>query len=182
MKRPFSWKNTLNGLLAGLTGHQITRLDKAGYRYRDELYTFVDSCAPHGKILDTGSAHGSYAKDHYKDVITIDVSPPADVIDSISNMPFPTDSFDTVICLETLEHVKDPFGAMAEIHRVLKSKGLVIASAPFAYELHGEEYGDYWRFTRQGWELLLKDFHDISIKSYAGTTTMPGWYMVRAIK
>jgi SAM-dependent methyltransferase len=80
-------------------------------------------------------------------------------------MSFPEASFDGVVVTEVLEHCTDPMQAMREVFRVLKPGGLVLVTSPYFWPEHGidGEYRDYWRFTRHGWELLLKDFTDVSI-------------------
>ena len=45
-------------------------------------------------------------------------------------MPFPSASFDRVLCSEVLEHVADPRVATAELVRVLKPGGLLAVSVP----------------------------------------------------
>lgn len=59
-------------------------------------------------------------------------------------LPFPDASFDAVICSETLEHIPDDRGAIAEIHRVLRPGGLLFLTVPnywhamrFVAGLHG---------------------------------------------
>ena len=50
------------------------------------------------------------------------------VVADARKMPFKNSYFDTVICVETLEHIPDNQKVVKEIHRVLKRKGtLVIA-------------------------------------------------------
>lgn len=66
-------------------------------------------------------------------------------------------SFGLVICTEVLEHVKNPFAAVAEIHRVLKPGGILVASSPFNFRIHGP-LPDCWRFTEHGWRELLDGF------------------------
>jgi SAM-dependent methyltransferase len=88
----------------------------------------------------------------------------ADVTGSLLALPLQSGSLDGVICTEVLEHCADPFQACREIRRVLKPGGLLLASAPFAWCWHGtEDYPDFWRFTDQGWELLLKNFRSVEI-------------------
>ncbi|MFA6601253.1 MAG: class I SAM-dependent methyltransferase [Candidatus Paceibacterota bacterium] len=175
-------KNFLNNLLRKI-GYEISRFDSSRYNFRDELKTFLTKEVVGSKILDIGSAQWNYPKDHFKGITTLDLQAPADVIGSVMKMPFKDGSFDCVICLETLEHVENPLKAMEEIHRVLKSGGKFVGSTPFDYELHGEEYGDYWRFTRQGWsKILLKNFREATVRPFAGKELFPGWYFVTAIK
>lgn len=45
-------------------------------------------------------------------------------------LPFDKNSFDLVICMDTLEHLFDPEFTMKEIFRVIKPKGTVIISIP----------------------------------------------------
>lgn len=47
-----------------------------------------------------------------------------------TELPFPDNSFDRVICSEVLEHVKDDCAVLSEIHRVVKKKGKVLISVP----------------------------------------------------
>ena len=45
-------------------------------------------------------------------------------------LPFSTDSLDSVVCLEAIEHVPDPERVLKEIARVLRPEGLLIISTP----------------------------------------------------
>lgn len=67
----------------------------------------------------------------------------------------PSDTYDTAICLEVLEHVADPFLAVREIHRTLKIGGVLIVSVPHLSRLHDEPH-DYYRYTQYGLRYLLE--------------------------
>lgn len=65
-----------------------------------------------------------------------------------------SESYDTVICLNVLEHIPNPFRATTEIYRVLKKRGKLILSVPHPARLH-EEPHDYYRFTKYGLNFVL---------------------------
>lgn len=88
----------------------------------------------------------------------------AEVIGNLLNLPF-ENALDGVLCTEVLEHCADPFRALREIHNALKPGGVLLASAPFCWPDHRTDaYPDYWRFTEQAWELMLRDFSSVEIK------------------
>ena len=49
-------------------------------------------------------------------------------------LPLDTGSVDVVVCFETIEHLEDHDGAMAEFKRVLAPDGLLILSTPDKHE------------------------------------------------
>lgn len=52
------------------------------------------------------------------------------MLDDITNLKFKSKSFDTVICLEVLEHIENDEKALSEISRVLKKDGHLYMSVP----------------------------------------------------
>ena len=47
------------------------------------------------------------------------------------------DGFDSVVCVNVLEHIADDLGALAEIHRVLQPGGFLLALVPAHPALYG---------------------------------------------
>lgn len=99
----------------------------------------------------------------------------------LCNLPFPDASFDGFVLTEVLEHCKNPWGAIKEVHRVIRPGGRLLVTSPFLWPWHGTNgYQDYWRFTHQGWELLLDDFNDVEITPCSWTVEGEQFYhMVR---
>lgn len=65
-------------------------------------------------------------------------SPSTNVIGDLGGgLPFRTETFDEVLCLNVLEHVGNPFALLAEIARILKPGGLLRLRTDNA---------SYWRF------------------------------------
>ena len=58
-------------------------------------------------------------------------------------LPFPTDSFDYVTCIGSLEHFPDMRRGVQEIARVLKTDGLACILVPNTYSLLGNVYSAY---------------------------------------
>ena len=89
-------------------------------------------------------------------------------------LPLRENSVDFVLCRATLEHLEQPFEAVAEIHRVLKPGGLCHATVPFIFRYHGaDNFNDYFRFTHEGLKLLFKGFELVKLEpQYGATATM----------
>jgi SAM-dependent methyltransferase len=70
-----------------------------------------------------------------------------------------THRYDVVICEQVLEHVVDPWAAVANLRELCTPQGCVIVSTPFLIKIHElPQYGmvDYWRFTPRGLQALLE--------------------------
>lgn len=67
----------------------------------------------------------------------------------------PLDSIDLVISGQCLEHVRNPFKAVAEMDRILKPGGLLFLIAPFAWECHRFPL-DCFRFAPDGMRSLME--------------------------
>lgn len=96
-----------------------------------------------------------------------------DLIMDIQAMTLPSSSVGTIIAMETLEHVRDPWSAAKEIGRVLrKDNGIMIASAPMNCAIHNFP-SDYWRFTPEGMKELFDGIFDRVIIEYFGSSSFP---------
>ena len=88
-----------------------------------------------------------------------DFDPPCiDLICDVADMkPISSESIGLVLNLESLEHLPYPQKAIDEIHRVLRPNGLLILTTVMHFKIHRTPK-DYWRFTPDGMELLLRWF------------------------
>jgi hypothetical protein len=82
-----------------------------------------------------------------------------------------------------LEHVLEPATVVAELHRVLRSEGLVYAETPFMQQVHERAY-DFSRFTQSGHRWLFRQFSEISAGPVSGAGVALAWsirYFARAL-
>ena len=91
------------------------------------------------KVLHVAPEQVFYRKfkrfQHWNYTTTDLYSPLADVIADISNLPFQDDQYDLILCNHVLEHIPDDLKAMAELYRVLKKGGTLIAQVPLEENL-----------------------------------------------
>jgi SAM-dependent methyltransferase len=110
---------------------------------------------PNGLVLDCGAGK----KDKYFDnVVNYEIVKYAstDVLGVGEYLPFVDGTFDAVISIAVLEHVRDPFQCAKEISRVLKRGGDLYCSVPFLQPLHGYPH-HYFNASPQGIRRLFED-------------------------
>jgi len=97
---------------------------------------------------------------------------PADIIDDIcapSRLEY--GRYDGIVCLSGLEHVYDPFAAIAQIHKLLQPGGYLLLHLPFLFRYHAPQdltFTDGYRFSRDGIAWLLRDFSEVRLYSIRG--------------
>jgi SAM-dependent methyltransferase len=93
----------------------------------------------------------------------------------IQAIDLPDGSQDCVLCLEVLEHVRDPFRAATELIRILRPGGRLLLTVPFLTGYHGKGespdhagYPDFWRFTHQGLQAMFDELDQLSVYAVCG--------------
>jgi len=82
-------------------------------------------------------------------------------------IPLQSESVDTTILIEVLEHAPDPSGILKEVSRVLSSNGTIFITVPFLWNLHDVPYDEY-RYTPFSLERMFKEagFRSIQIQTF----------------
>jgi SAM-dependent methyltransferase len=78
-----------------------------------------------------------------------------DALSDLAALPFPDKTFDAALCMNVLEHVRQPDVCLREIYRVLKPQGIVYLLVPLFAREHQAPH-DYYRFTANGINFLLE--------------------------
>ncbi len=125
-----------------------------------------------GMVLDCGAG----SRDSYfPNVVNFEIAAyeSTDVRGVGEALPFNDDSFDAVLSLAVLEHVKDPWRCAQEIIRVLKPGGDLICCAPFLTPMHGFPH-HYYNMTERGLRNLFEPGIDIE-RHEVPVSTLPIW-------
>lgn len=89
----------------------------------------------------------------------VDVRPGlgVDLLASAEALPYADKSIGTVLAISTLEHVPHFWRAFDEMHRVLRPDGALLVACPFYFHRHAHP-NDYWRFSPDALELMLRPY------------------------
>jgi len=123
-----------------------------------------------GTLLDLGSSK-SHLPSYYrffnlgkvKKKIFLDIvfKHKPDLIADAQSLPIKSNSIDSIICFNLIEHVQNPEEAISEITRVLRKKGSAYFFTPYLTPLHSQspKYDmDYSRLSHRSWEHLAKKY------------------------
>ncbi|MDW8416384.1 MAG: methyltransferase domain-containing protein [Bacteroidia bacterium] len=116
------------------------------------------------KRLNLGS--GEFPKPGYINVDYYSITPP-DVVHNLDEYPYPfaDNEFDLVEADHCLEHLKDPFEAMREIHRITKPGGIVKIRVP--HFSRGFTHADH----KRGFDITFPYYFSPTFKGgYMGVT------------
>lgn len=163
----------------------------------DDVVRFAAGLPPGARVLDAGAGESRHAAafDGHRyvgvDLAIGDASWNYRRLDSIADLehlPFPDASFDAALMIVTIEHLKEPGAALAEIGRVLRAGARILVVAPHQWEVHQAPH-DYFRYTCHGLEYLLEKtgfrvvnlepagglFRLLSRRLLAAATLAPAW-------
>lgn len=80
--------------------------------------------------------------------------PGVDRVEDLGQLSLPDGCAQTILCLETLEHVFEARRGVEEMLRVLAPGGVILLSTPLDFRLHNYP-DDYWRLTPTCMDRLL---------------------------
>ncbi len=129
--------------------------------FHQELNAVIQKYAK-GKLVDIGCGNKPYEiwfEGKISEYIGCDIvqssSNKVDVLCEANAIPLESNSYDTLISTQAIEHIEDYQGMVNEAYRLLKADGYFILSGPFYWHLHEEPY-DFFRFTKHGFRYILE--------------------------
>lgn len=133
--------------------HATSSDTTSSHNYPPELLELIDQRTEEW-VLDCGSGSRNQK---FPNVVNFDILPynGVDVVGLAEELPFKSNSFDLVISLAVLEHVKSPAKAAQEMQRILKKGGLLWIDVAFMQPFHGYP-AHYYNMTQVGLEHLLQ--------------------------
>jgi hypothetical protein len=144
---------------------------------------FINDVLPHvysKRVLEIGPAKKVQGKSpeywentkkrlvaQYNEYTSIDIEEKsgADIIDDIINLFNHVEkrSFDVIIGMEVLEHVRELHKIPGIFYDALTHKGMFYISSPF-YFIHHDPKPDYWRISQDGYKALFGDLFKLEIQ------------------
>ncbi len=133
------------------------------YILRALEYEALNTITLNGKIIDIGGTRENSYIHRFRingTLETLNISPShgggADILADLNQpLPIPECAYDTLICFNTLEHIKNDQLAIKEMIRILKPGGSFYIIVPYLYRVHGSP-DDYHRHTASWWEQTIE--------------------------
>lgn len=133
-------------------------------------YELLSELHLEGRILDMGGGRNAkYLKllPNAAGIESANIDPAIDphhLVSAEGPLPFEAESFDAVICFNTLEHIYDPAAVVNDLFRVLKPGGRIHVIVPFMFRIHGHP-DDFMRATPSWWRQTfeLAGYSDLSL-------------------
>lgn len=143
-------RGTLLNLLENLT-HEV--------EFPGPIYEF-------GAYRVPGQRHLPHVRSYFsgKSFVGCDLrfGPGVDEVQDLHELALEDASVGTALLFDTIEHVRNPWRAMSELHRVLKPGGLLVMTSVWYFPIHAYP-DDYWRFTASAFRSLFERLETVSV-------------------
>ena len=135
--------------------HGIVDTDAVSEHPYDPFALDIINSNADGLVLDCGAGRRAT---YLPNVVNYEIVPydSTDVLGPAEELPFRDAVFDGALCLNVLEHVRDPFRAAREIARVMKPDARLYCVVPFLQARHGYPH-HYYNMTSEGLQNLFVD-------------------------
>ena len=122
-----------------LTNENVQPKPDTAYNVHEVIFELLKEYKG-GKLLDLGAGEGALSKRLLEmgfDVESCDLNPErfkiarkCAKVDLNEPLPYPSETFDFVMCVEVIEHLRNPWLIVSECKRVLKRHGKLVITTP----------------------------------------------------
>ena len=153
----------------------------------EAVRSFAASLAPGARVLDVGAGSGHYRPLFAgRDYLAVDRGYEQQdrrglsLVADIGAIPLADGTVDHALCMEVLEHLRDPLPVLREIRRVVRPGGDVLVSTPLCLGEHMQPY-DFQRYTRYALDAMFVEagFVVLSIRPRGGFFTLLAYLLAR---
>lgn len=149
---------------------RIWGIDRGRAIDRHYIENFLEENAKdvHGRVLEIED--DGYTKMYGHEVTHSDVlhvaewAPGVTIVGDLTSADhIDSNLFDCIILTQTLQLIYDFRAALRTLHRILKPRGVLLATLPGISQIAregGEQWTDHWRFTRLATEKLFAEVFD----------------------
>jgi SAM-dependent methyltransferase len=140
----------------------------ASTRLPEPIYEF-------GSYRVPGQQHLPWVRDYFpgRRFVGCDLrpGPGVDEVQDLHGLAIPDGTVGTALLFDTIEHVRDPWKALSEVHRCLAPGGILVMTSVWYFPIHAYP-DDYWRFTSSGFSTLFKGYDEIAV-TMCGLSKLP---------
>lgn len=141
------------------------------HRYKPTSLELMSRVGFDAWILDVGGGDRIISLPNFVNFDRFRYSGFVTVVGDAHHLPFRDEEFDLVLCEAVVEHLRKPWVAVEEFHRVLKPNGYIYADVAFMQPVHSYP-SHYFNMTREGVRILFKfDEVDSGVQEYQRTRT-----------
>lgn len=131
-----------------------------------EAVAFPEPIYEFGAYRVPGQEHLPQVRDYFagKQFVGCDLrpGPGVDSLQDLHNIDLPPASVGTVLLFDTIEHVREPWQAMAELRKCLAPGGILLMTSVWYFPVHAYP-DDYFRFTASGFQSLLRSYDSVVV-------------------
>jgi SAM-dependent methyltransferase len=174
-------------------GNPIDRYYIDNFLGRHSGFSEYTPGAIHGHVLEIGD--DTYTRQFGLGVDRVDIldaspeNPRATIVaDLTDGTNLPSETYDCVICTQTLPFIYDVEAAIQTIHRILKPGGTALVTVPGISQICRpdiDSWGDYWRFTTLSARRLFEEAFDpanITVNCYGNVLTASAFLFGLAVE
>jgi SAM-dependent methyltransferase len=175
-------KNNINSIPWKLVFNYF-KGDLSLFRHFQNLFLERNGKSIKGSITEIGCEKQYRHEQYFPNVdnyVCSNIGRDFDVYLDITNNELPDNSVENYLCISVLQHVFDTQKAFDEIHRTLVPGGKLLLVVPFAYPVH--DVVDYWRFSPNSFDKLLKDFELLEFTHLGGVLSATADFLKRPKK